>query len=73
MLVSVMVISALRFQSGCSVYQWGINHWGLFHCNPSEYTHGRHMCLLVLVCGQHQECTKWLLLPLLEVGGSSCY
>ena len=34
---------------------------------------GRYMCLLVIVCGPHKECTEWLLLPLLWVGGASCY
>ena len=32
-----------------------------------------HTCLLVMVCDPHQECTKWLLLPLLQVEGASCY
>ena len=29
-----------------------------------------HMCLLLMVCGLHQECTVWLLLPLPQVGSS---
>ena len=31
------------------------------------------MFLLVMVHGPHQECTEWLLLSLLQVGGASCY
>ena len=69
-LVSVMVV-AFCFQVllwlPCSL--WGINHWGLKHCNPSGFTLGRHMCLLVLVSGPCQKCTEWLLLLLPQVGG----
>ena len=52
---------------------WGLNHWGLQHHNPSEFILGRHMCLLVIVCDPHQECTNWLLLPLPPIGGALCY
>ena len=37
------------------------------------YILSRHMCLLMMVCGPHQESTEWLLLPLLQVRGASCY
>ena len=37
------------------------------------YTLGRHLCLLLMVCGPHQECTEWLLIPLHEVGGALSY
>ena len=33
----------------------------------------RHVYLLVMVCGQCQECSVWLRLPLLQVGGASSY
>ena len=64
------LLSAVRFLCGCHFYQWGLNHWGLWHCNPLEYTFGRYMCFLMLVCGPHQECTEWLLLQHLQLGGS---
>ena len=38
--------------------------------SPSEHTHGRYICILVMVWGPHQECTEWLLPPILWVGGS---
>ena len=69
MLVSVMVYACtFRFPCGCHVY-----HWDSSYHSPLEYTHGRHMCLLVLVHAPHWECTGWLLPPLLWVGGASCY
>ena len=37
---------------------------------PFRHTHGRHMCILVMVISPCKECTEWLLLPLLQVGGS---
>ena len=43
----------------------GFNHWGLHHCNPFELTYGRHKCNLSMVIGPLQECTEWLLPPLL--------
>ena len=38
-LVSVLV-SAFYFQVPCRMPypQWGLNHWGLHHCNPLEFT-----------------------------------
>ena len=48
---------------------WGLNLWALQHCNPSKFTFGRHMCLLVMVCEPHLECTGWLLFPLPLVRG----
>ena len=46
------------------------NCWGLQCHMPIEYAHCRHMHLLMMVSGPHQECAKFLLLPLLWVGGS---
>ena len=59
------LFSAFRFPCGCHVHQMGLNHWCLQHCNPSEFTLGRHMCLLRMVCGPHQKCTERLPLSLL--------
>ena len=67
------IIYAFRFQCGCHCHLWGLNHWDLHHCSPLEYTHGRHMCIFVLVWGPCQAWTKWLLPPLLWVGGALCY
>ena len=59
MLLSVMVF-AFCFQVPkwlpCSLMRF--NHWGLQCHNPSEFTLGRHTCLLMIVCGPCQECTK---------------
>ena len=72
--VSVQVYaSAFRCHTGCYIHLWGLNCWGLHYCSHLELTHGRHMCNLVMAIGPHQECTKWLLPPLLWVGGSFCY
>ena len=57
--------SAFRCHAGCCIHLWGLNHWGLHHCSPLELTYGRHICNLAMVIGPHQECTKWLLPPLL--------
>ena len=38
-----------------------------------ELTGGRHMCNLMMVIGPYQECTEWLLPPVLQVGGAFCY
>ena len=56
------MFSAFRWYSGCHIHQWGLIHWGLQHCSSSEHTHGRNICILVMVIGPCQECTKWLLL-----------
>ena len=58
------LLSTFRCHAGCHVHPWGLSHWGLHHCNPLEFTHGRHMCNLVMVIGPHQVCTEWLLFPL---------
>ena len=50
----------------------GLNHWGLQHCSPSGFTLGKHISLLVMVCGTCQECIEWLLCPLPWVGGALC-
>ena len=66
-LVSVLV-SAFSFQGPCwmpyLLLPWGLNCWGLHHCNPLEFTHGRHMCNLVMVISPHQVCIEGLLPPL---------
>ena len=67
------LISAFRFPYSCHVHQWGWTIGSLQHHNPSEYTLVSHMCLLVMVHGPCQECSEWLLLPLLWVGGGSYY
>ena len=38
--------------------------------NPLEFTHGRHMCNLVMVIGPHLVCIEWLLPMLPWVGWS---
>ena len=43
---------------------------GLHHCRPSKYTHGRHMCLVMLLHSLRQECIEWLLPLLPGVWGS---
>ena len=45
-LVSVLV-SAFYFQVPCWMLYppLGLNHWSLHHCNPLEFTCGRHMCI----------------------------
>ena len=48
----------------------GLTLWGLHLGNPLEFTHGRHMCNLVMVIGPHLVCIKWLL-PLLPWVGWS--
>ena len=58
------VCSTFRCQTGCHIHPWGLNCWGLQHCIPLEFTHGRHMCNLVMVISLHQVCTEWLLPPL---------
>ena len=47
-----------------------LNCWATQYSNLMEYTLERHMSLLMMVHGPHQECSKWLLLPLLWVGGA---
>ena len=39
-------------------------------CNPLPFTHGRHMCNLVMVIGPHLVCIEWLI-PLLPWVGES--
>ena len=54
------LLSTFGCHAGCHIHPWGLNHGGLHHCNPLEFTHGRHMCHLVMVisptpgmkCGQ---------------------
>ena len=42
---------------GCDIHPWGIHHWVLHSYNPLEFTHGRHMCNLVMVMVPLQVCT----------------
>ena len=65
------LLSVFRLLDGCHIHKWGLIHWGLHHCNPSQYNLERHMCFPVMVYDPHQRCNKWLFLPLLQVGGSS--
>ena len=58
------LLSTPRYHAGCHINPWGLNCWGLHHCNPLEFTHGRYMSNLLMVIGPHQVCTEWLL-PLL--------
>ena len=51
------LLSIFRCHAGCHIHPWGLNQWGLYHCNCLEFTHGRHMCHLVRVIGPHQVCT----------------
>ena len=67
------MVSTFRCHSGCHIYQWGLNHWGLHLCSPSEHTHYRHMYIQMMVISPCQECTEWLLPPLLWIGGVLCY
>ena len=48
-----------------AIHLWDLNPWDLHHCNPSEHTCGRHMCILVIIQEPCQECTEWLFPPLL--------
>ena len=58
------LLSIFRCHAGCHIHPQGLNCWGFHHCNPLEFTHGRHLCNLVMVIGLHQVCTEWLLPPL---------
>ena len=63
MLVSVMVFAVcfqLPMWLSCSPMRQ--------HCNLSQYTLVRHLCLLVVVCEPCHECTECLLLHLLQEG-----
>ena len=43
--------------------------WGMLYTfRPLEHTCGRDMCMLMMVIGPCQECTEWLLPPLLPMG-----
>ena len=66
----MFALSSFRLPCVCHVHQLELKHSGLQYHNPLEYTLGRHMCHLVMVCGPHRECTKWLLLLLAQVGGA---
>ena len=74
MLVSVMVfVFCFQIPMWLPCSPIGLNCLGLHYYNPSEYTHGRHICLLVVVCYPYPKCTEWLLSQLLQVGGALCY
>ena len=59
-------LSGFRFPFCCHVNLWQLQPLGLQHLSLLEYTLGRHMTLLVMICGPCQECIKWLLLPALS-------
>ena len=51
----------------------GPNYWGLYNWSPLEHKWGRHICILVVVIWPCEECTEWLLPPVLWVGEALCY
>ena len=66
----LVIMYAFCFQVPCWMPyspMGGSNIWGLHHYNPLGLTHSRHMYNLVMVISQHQDCTEWLLPPLLCV------
>ena len=64
-LLSVLV-SAFYFQVPCRMpySTLGAQLLGFAPLQPLEFTHGRHMCNLIVVIGPYQVCTEWLLPPL---------
>ena len=64
------MLSTFRCHAVCHIHQWGLNHWDVHHCHLLELTQGRNLSNLVMVISPCQEYTKWLLPPLLQVGGS---
>ena len=71
--LSLCMLYAFRCHAACHIHIWGLNNWGLHHCNPSELTYGWYMCNLAMVISPHQECNEWLLPPLLCIGRAFCY
>ena len=65
-LLSGSILDAIFTNKGSTVKN-------LHHCSPLGHTHDRHMCVLMMVISPNQECTKWLLPPLFQVGGALCY
>ena len=49
-------------------YTSGVQPLCLHHHNPSEYIHGRHICLQVLVHGPCQKCTEYLIPSYFDLG-----
>ena len=50
-------------------FTYGAQLLGFAAQQPLGAYHGRHMCILVMVCGPHCVCTEWFLPPLLWLGG----
>ena len=55
------LLFTFRCQVGCHIHLWGLNLWGLHLGNHLEFTHGRHMCNLVMVISPHLVWIEWLL------------
>ena len=67
--IDVMVFAfCFRLTRGCYVHQWGLDHWDL-QCSTLWRIPLADMCFWAMVHGPYQECSKWLLLLLLWVGG----
>ena len=47
------LLFTFRCQVGCHIHPWGLNYLGLHLGNPLEFTHGSHMCNLVMVILVH--------------------
>ena len=69
----MMLLSTFIFWCGRHFHQWDLNQLGLHHCNPLEFTLGRHMYLLVLVPGPCHRWTEYLLPHCFEHGTAQCY
>ena len=69
-----ILVSVMEFAFCFQVSMWltysamGVKVLGLQHCNPSEYTLARYMCIMTMSVAHTQECTDWLPFPLLWVG-----
>ena len=67
------LLSVFRLQCGYQFHKWGLNHWGLHHCNPLEYTHDKHLCLLVMVLAHTRGALSRCSLKCLRQGWASHY
>ena len=56
--------STFRCHGGCHIHPVGDQPLRFAVLQAFGAYHGRHMCMVVMVIGLHQECTEWLLLPL---------
>ena len=66
-LVLWCLLSPFRFPCGLSLHQLELSYLGVHHHKCWECSHGRHMCLLVLVLG-HNRNTASTHTPLLQEG-----